>query len=83
MSRKKKKAVVPVPKIPTISPELAIKLLSSLAALAANDTYETECDGQMITVCHCCGWLEHGTHHISCDFLTANGLIAEAYKEAP
>lgn len=82
MSRKKK-VVEPAPKVATISAELAVKLLASLEALASNDTYESEYDGQMMTMCHFCGWLERGTHHISCEHLTANGLIAQAYGATP
>ncbi len=80
MSRKKK-IKLPPPKVPVVSTELALKLLASLEKLSEYDTYETEYDGRMMTVCPSCGWLETGDHGSGCNFTEAKKLIAEAYGE--
>ena len=82
MSKKKAVAAAPAPKA-TVSPALALRLLASLEKLAAHDTYETEYDGQMMTMCHDCGWLEKGVHNKGCDYLVAQAFIAEAYAAQP
>ena len=80
---KKKKVKLPPPKVAVVSGELALKLLASLEALAEHDTYESEYDGEMMIMCHSCGWLETGDHHTGCDFTEAKKLIAEAYAPLP
>lgn len=79
MSRKKKATAALPMKKANVSPELALQLLESLERLADHDTYETEYDGQMLTYCHFCGWLEHDEHKPDCAFLAAHKLIADAY----
>ena len=80
---KRKKAKLPPPKVAIVPAELALKLLASLEVLAERDTYESEYDGQMMIMCHSCGWLEAGGHHTGCDFTEAKKLIAEAYAPLP
>jgi hypothetical protein len=80
---KKNKVKLPLPRVAVISGELALKLLASLEELAGHDTYESEYDGQMMIMCHSCGWLEKGTHLPECSYLSAGKLIAEAYDPLP
>jgi hypothetical protein len=78
MSKKRKAQQGIVPQ-PVVSSELALKVFACLESLAAKDTYETEYDGQMMVMCHDCGWLERGPHEKGCVFLEAQELIKCAY----
>jgi hypothetical protein len=75
----KKKKQVLAPKVPAITQELALKLFKCLEVLAEHDTYESEYDGQMMIMCHDCGWLERGWHETGCKFTEAQSLIKEGY----
>jgi hypothetical protein len=81
MSKKKKLQAV-APKMAAVTPELALKVFACLESLAEHDTYESEYDGQMMTMCHDCGWLEREEHNKGCKFLEAKDLIKQGYGGA-
>jgi hypothetical protein len=61
--------------------QINAELLDALKELVDYDTYETEYDGQMLTMCHQCGWLETGSHDKGCMFEKARAAIARAAAE--
>jgi hypothetical protein len=53
------------------------ELRSLVAELAENDTYETEYDGRMYTICHGCGAQDGEPHRsANCVYLRANAALA-------
>ena len=52
------------------------KLLVALKSLANFDSYETEYDGRMYSICPSCGCQDSVEHRDHCDFLVARAAIA-------
>lgn len=57
------------------------ELLAMVETLSAYDSYETEYDGQMLSICPACG-KQDGEHSVQCDFARARVLIAKANGSA-
>lgn len=58
----------------------APELLAALMELVEFDSYESEYDGRMYTICPSCGD-QDGEHREGCSFTTARALIAKAHGE--
>jgi hypothetical protein len=53
------------------------KLLVILKAVSEYETYETEYDGRIYSICNSCGAQDSQPHRESCDYKVARDLIAE------
>lgn len=56
------------------------ELLAMVETLSAYDSYETEYDGRMYSICPACS-NQDGQHSDRCDFVLARALIAKATGE--
>lgn len=57
------------------------QLLSLVEEMSVNDTYETEYDGRMYSICHGCGAQDDEWHRANCVYERARAALAAMEKQ--